>query len=124
MQPYQYQPQYAAQPYQPIYPYQPQQAQQQGNLVSVMGPESAKAYRMGPGSAMVLFDANEPVFYLKTTDDGGFASLRTFRFEEVQGERQEPGNTDLRQQVSDLASQVSELSGQMAEAKKALEGLM
>ena len=54
------------------------------NILRVTGPESAKAYSIPADSSVVLFDAENPVFYLKTTDDGGFPHpLRTFSFEEM-----------------------------------------
>lgn len=60
----------------------PTAQQSVNNLLRVTGPESAKAYSIPPNSSVVLFDANDPVFYLKSTDDSGFATLRTFEFTE------------------------------------------
>ena len=57
--------------------------QQQG-LVRVTGIEGAKAYQMPPNSMMALFDANDDIFYFKTTDGGGFPTIKVFRFQEVQ----------------------------------------
>lgn len=60
------------------------QQRPQNNLLKVTGPESAKAYPLPPNSEVCLFDAENPVFYVKTTDSSGYPSLRTFQFEEVQ----------------------------------------
>ena len=51
-------------------------------LVRVTGIEGARAYQLPPNSVMPLFDGNEDVFFLKTTDGGGFPTLRRFRFAE------------------------------------------
>lgn len=37
-------------------------------------------YQLPPNSSMPLFDGNEDVFYVKTTDGAGFPTIRTFRF--------------------------------------------
>lgn len=79
---------YVGWPYNQNMPYQQQQntmqQQQQpiNNILRVTGPESAKAYSLPPNSNAILFDADNPIFYLKTTDDSGFANLRIFAFEE------------------------------------------
>ena len=52
------------------------------NVLRAMGPESAKAYPMGPNSNVVLFDAQEPTFYWVSTDDSAFKSMRIFDFKE------------------------------------------
>lgn len=51
--------------------------------IMVSGLESAKAYATAPNSNVVLFDNNEDVFYLKSTDASNFPSIRMFRFEEI-----------------------------------------
>lgn len=60
-----------------MYPYN------NGTIVRVNGIDGAKMYQMNPNSAVALFDGNEDIFYVKTTDGAGFPSIRTFRFEEV-----------------------------------------
>lgn len=78
--------QYNGYPYQQSYSGTSYQKPNQSNLLKVTGPESAKAYPVGPNSTIVLFDGDQAIFYLKSTDDAGFATLRTFKFEEVQPE--------------------------------------
>lgn len=63
--------------------YSPYQSPVNG-LIRVTGIEGAKAYQLPPNSNAVLFDGEEPLFYLKSTDGAGFPTIRTFRFEEVQ----------------------------------------
>jgi hypothetical protein len=96
-----------------------QQPQQPiNNIVRVTGPESAKAYPLPEKSSVILFDAENPIFYLKTTDDGGFPNpLKTFSFQEIKtAETQQPVieqvNTDnlvTKQDFENLEKNVSEL---------------
>lgn len=60
------------------------------NVISVMGPESADAFKMGPNSKVILMDTSEPVFYLKCSDDSGFAKKRKFRYYEESDQPQLP----------------------------------
>lgn len=64
-------------------PYQPAQptAQPINGIISVTGIEGAKAYQLPPNSSMPLFDQNNDVLYVKTTDAAGYPTIRTFRFE-------------------------------------------
>lgn len=93
------------------------------NVLRVTGPESAKAYQVPPNSDVILFDANDPVFYWKSTDDSGFGTLRVFDFTERKQVEVEPvleaANVDFatRDDVEDLKKKLSDIS-------KALEGLM
>lgn len=55
-----------------------------GQLIRVNGLKEAKAYRIfRPNSTVALFDSDEDIFYVKSTDESGFASLRIFKFEEI-----------------------------------------
>ena len=53
------------------------------NLIRVNGIDGAKAYQMPANSTVSLFDANEDIMYIKTTDGAGFPAIRTFAFNEV-----------------------------------------
>ena len=53
------------------------------NLIRVNGIEGAKAYQMSANSIVSLFDANDDIMYIKSTDGAGFPSIRTFSFTEV-----------------------------------------
>ena len=55
---------------------------QNNNVTKVSGIESVKAYQTMPNSYIVLFDANEDVFYLKTTDTSNYPTIRVFNFTE------------------------------------------
>jgi hypothetical protein len=56
---------------------------QNEGLVRVTGIEGAKAYQMRANSVAALFDANDDLFYIKTTDGAGFPSYRIFKFQEI-----------------------------------------
>ena len=60
--------------------------EQTQNLIRVNGIEGAKTYQMSANSTVALFDSNEDVMYIKTTDGAGFPSIRTFSFTEVKEE--------------------------------------
>lgn len=70
-------------------PIQPQEQAQ--NLIRVNGIDGAKAYQMPANSTVALFDSNEDVMYVKSTDGAGFPSIRTFEFtEKVNAEVKSP----------------------------------
>lgn len=58
------------------------QSQQPSGLTQVVGLEGAKAYQTPPNSTVPLFDSDNAVFYVKTTDNMGNSSVRVFDFEE------------------------------------------
>lgn len=63
----------------------PQQPQPQGQqLIRVTGLDGAKAYQMGPNSVVPLFDADNDLMYVKSTDGAGFPTIRTFAFTPVE----------------------------------------
>ena len=64
------------------------------NLIRVNGIDGAKAYQMPANSTVALFDANEDVMYIKTTDGAGFPSLRTFNFVEITQNEKSTGSQD------------------------------
>ena len=53
------------------------------HLRSVNGIEGAKQFPMAPNSRIALFDVNEDIVYIKTTDAGGYPGIRMFRMTEV-----------------------------------------
>lgn len=85
-----------------FYPQQPwmnnqqffQQQEQPQNLIRVNGLEGAKAYQMSANSTVALFDANNDLMYVKSTDGAGFPSIRTFTFSELQEEPKAEQNVD------------------------------
>lgn len=81
------------------------------NLIRVTGLDGAKAYQLPPNSSIALFDANDDVMYIKTTDGAGFPSIRAFRFSPIETTQPEPVVTDYvqRSEFENLAAQVKEL---------------
>lgn len=59
---------------------QPWRQMMQTQLIRVTGLEGAKAYQMSANSVVPLFDANEDIMYIKSTDGAGFPTIRTFSF--------------------------------------------
>lgn len=57
----------------------PQQMQNTG-LVRVTGIDGARAYQMPPNSVSALFDDTQDVFYIKSTDSGGFGTIKGYQF--------------------------------------------
>ena len=107
--------------------------QPRNNMPRVSGPESAKAYPMNPGDEIVVFDANEPVFYFLSADDSGFKQMKTFEFQEkapdVLDVQPQTGMADLPDLVTkddfdDLKKQVATFSSNLSELKEMLEGLV
>ena len=57
---------------------------QNNGILWVQGVEGAKGYQMSPNSILLLMDSeNDGVFYIKSTDNIGMSSLRTFKYTEV-----------------------------------------
>lgn len=52
-------------------------------LIMVNGEEGAKAYPLPPNKTVPLFDKSDMAFYLKSTDGGGYGSLRKFTYSEI-----------------------------------------
>lgn len=98
--------------------YQPVQAPVNG-LISVNGINGAKAYQMPPNSSVALFDANEDMMYVKTTDAAGYPTIKTFRFEAVENLEQAPAAdyvskddfSKLMQQVESIADKLKKVVG-------------
>lgn len=52
------------------------------DLTRVHGLEAAKSYPIGINSRLALFDDNDDIFYIKSTDQNGFPSIKRYRFTE------------------------------------------
>lgn len=65
-------------------------------LIKVTGIDGAKAYQMPPNSTVALFDADNDIFYVKSTDGAGFPTIRAFSFTPIE-EKPQP---DVRQFVT------------------------
>lgn len=60
------------------------QTSKNGEPIKVNGVEGARAFQMMPNSKVVLFDAVEPLFYMRETDaNNNPLSFKTFKYDEV-----------------------------------------
>ena len=66
---------------------QPPQQQQNVNqgILWVQGEAGAKSYLVAPNTSVLLMDSENSQFYIKTTDQAGMPTLRTFVYQEVTG---------------------------------------
>lgn len=92
---------YGSQQYQPMstqnmnWSYQPTvtHVQPVNGLIKVTGIEGAQMYQLPPGSVSPpLFVEDENAFFIKTTDDGGAAAIKKYRFEEAPMTAQNQGD--------------------------------
>lgn len=70
------------------------QQEQPQSLIRVNGIDGAKAYQMSANSTVALFDSNEDIMYVKTTDGAGFPSVRSFKFVEMTNETKKTETVD------------------------------
>lgn len=94
------------------------------HILRALGPESAKAYPMGPNETVVIFDANEAIFYLVSTDDSSFKSMRTFDFTERKQAEAKPVLDNL--DVLNFATKddLAEIKNELTELANIIKGLM
>ena len=55
----------------------------QQQLIRVKGIDSARMYAMPASSTVPLFDENEDILYIKSTDASGYPTIRVFNLVEV-----------------------------------------
>lgn len=96
-------------PNQQAWGYHPQMTQAVNGLVSVTGIDGARAYPLPPNSSMPLFDANDDVMYVKTTDGAGFPTVKAYRFEQVDAEEPKAGYV-TRGEFDELARRLDALA--------------
>lgn len=96
--------------YQPSWMYTPSVTQPVNGLVSVTGMEGAKAYQLPPNSSMPLFDANEDMLYVKTTDAAGYPTIRAFSFAPIQQEQEQQADFVPRSEFDALVEKVNKLT--------------
>lgn len=83
------------------------------SLTRVNGLEGAKAFQVMPRETVALFDGNDDIFYIKSADDGGFPTIKAYRFAEVDLTGTKPTNEyvtksefeELRNEVRKYAEQ-------------------
>lgn len=83
------------------------------SLIRVNGIDGAKAYQVMPRETVALFDGNDDIFYVKSTDDGGFPTIKAYRFSEIDLTGAKPTNDyvtksefeELKKEVQNYAEQ-------------------
>ena len=83
------------------------------SLTRVNGIEGAKAYQVMPRETVALFDGNDDIFYVKSADDGGFPTIKEYRFSEIDLTGAKPTNDyvtksefeELKKEVQNYAEQ-------------------
>ncbi len=83
------------------------------SLTRVNGLEGAKAFQIMPRETVALFDGNDDIFYIKSADDGGFPTIKAYRFDEIDLTGAKPTNDyvtksefeELRNEVKKYAEQ-------------------
>ena len=53
------------------------------SLTRVNGIEGAKAFQVMPREPLAFSDGNDDIFYIKSADDGGFPTIKAYRFAEI-----------------------------------------
>ena len=82
---------YLPQFYQPQVNMQPQLQTQHNGITWVQGENSAKSYPVMAGQSMLLMDSEQPVMYIKSTDQSGVPMpLRIFDYTERVAEQSQP----------------------------------
>lgn len=92
---------------------------QQGmQLIRVTGMDGAKAYQMPPNSVVPLFDADNDIMYVKSTDGAGFPTIRAFAFQPIENPtpqtqqyvtREEFNDTITGNRMADMQNQINQL---------------
>ena len=92
------------------------------NLIRVNGIDGAKAYQMPANSTVALFDSNNDIMYVKSTDGAGFPSIRTFSFTETKEEEKQVENTDYisRQEFEDFKKELMNNGKQSIQRTKSI----
>lgn len=75
------------------FPNQPQtqpQSNNQNNIIWVQGEEGAKAFLVGAGNTVILWDSENPVIYIKSADMNGVPSMRILDWTERTGTSKTP----------------------------------
>lgn len=76
---------------QPNMPQPLQMMQGPTQLNRVPSIDAVKAFQMAPNSSGVFFLESEDIFYIKSTDGAGFATINSYKFEPLEEPQQKPG---------------------------------
>ncbi len=94
----------------------------QNNMIWVSGEEGMRSYQMGPNVTLPLWDSDNPVIYLKSTDMMGKPSVKILDYtvrDETQGAKN--GNYVSRDEFNKLNSHLADISNQLKQLKNNLK---
>lgn len=80
-------------------------------LIRVTGMDGAKAYQMPPNSVVPLFDADNDIVYVKSTDGAGFPTIRAFAFQPVEDKPEPVPQYVTRDEFNDTLAKLKEAIG-------------
>ena len=87
--------------------YQQRVAPQQ--LIRVTGIDGAKAYQMGPNSCVPLFDSDNDIMYIKSTDGAGFPTVRAFSFAPMEEQHEQARDYVTREELEEFERSIREM---------------
>lgn len=87
------------------------QMQQGMQLIRVTGMDGAKAYQMPPNSVVPLFDADNDIMYVKSTDGAGFPTIRAFAFQPIENPTPQAQQYVTRDEFNNALAQLKEAIG-------------
>ena len=80
-------------------------------LIRVTGMDGAKAYQMPPNSVVPLFDADNDIMYVKSTDGAGFPTIRAFAFQPIENPTPQTQQYVTREEFNDTLAKLKEAIG-------------
>ena len=80
-------------------------------LIRVTGMEGAKAYQMGPNSCVPLFDSDNDIMYIKSTDGAGFPTVRAFSFSPMEDVHEQARDYVTRAELEEFERSIREMVG-------------
>lgn len=81
-------------------------------LIRVTGMDGAKAYQMPPNSVVPLFDADNDIMYVKSTDGRKTGTIRAFAFQPIENptpQTQKVLDTITGNRMADMQNQINQL---------------
>lgn len=84
---------------------QPQQMASQ-DLIQVNGLGGAQNFQLAPNSRVALFDSNADIFYIKSTDAGGYPTIQAYQFMPVKNDQAQPTEYISRQEFEEFKNEV------------------
>ena len=87
-------------------------------LIRVNGIEGARAYQMPANSTVALFDTNNDIMYIRTTDGAGFPQIRTFSFTEQLSPKVD--NNITRTEIDEIKAEIDAIKEALTNGKQSV----